>query len=284
MCEATISKLQFISGQQTLALQPRAHGTVSLVSKLGRAGSVIDQLYQAGSARCLFPRNSDATLNAVFLNTSGGITGGDKMVFGATAGAGSTLTVTSQACERAYRSQPQQVGRVRNTLQVHDRARLNWMPQETILFDGSALDRRLDITMHDGASLLMVEPVVFGRAAMGEVLRDSTFKDRIEIRRGSRPIYIDAIRMNGDLAAHLAQAHTANGAGAMASVVFVDQSAALKLDAVRTLLPDSAGVSLLADDILVLRLLAVDSFVLRKSLLPILQVLNNTEIPRCWMI
>ena len=206
------------------------------------------------------------------------------MAFAATAGAGSTLTVTTQACERAYRAQPGQVGRVRNTLQVHDRARLNWMPQETILFEGSALDRRLDITLHDNASILMVEPLVFGRAAMGEALHNCTLKDRIEIRRGSQPIYLDSLRMSGDLAVHLAQAHTANGAGAMASVVLVDPSAELQLETVRALLPETAGASLLANDILVLRLLAADSFKLRVSLLPVLRVLNSTEIPRCWMI
>ena len=282
--EASITKFESIASNPAIALQPRARGTVSLVCKQTSAGSVIKHLYQAGSARCLFPRKTDETLNAVFLNTSGGVTGGDEMAFSATAGADSTLTVTTQACERAYRAQPGQVGRVRNTLQVHDGARLNWMPQETILFEGSALDRRLDIALHDTASLLTVEPLVFGRAAMGEALHNCTLNDRIEIRRGTGPVYIDALRMGGDLAAHLAKAHTANGAGAMASVVLVDPSAEMHLDHVRALLPDTAGASLLARDILVIRLLATDSFTLRSALLPVLRALKNTEIPRCWMI
>jgi len=255
-----------------------------LVSKRVGARSVIDRLYQAGSARCLFPRSHGATLNAVFLNTSGGVTGGDKMTFTASAGTGSTLTLTTQACERAYRAQPGQVGKVRNALHVHAGARLNWLPQETILFEGSALDRRLHVTLQDSAKLLIVEPLVFGRAAMGEALLNCAFKDRIEITRGGRPIYVDAMRMKGDLAAHLGQANVANGAGAMASLVFVDPGAEAHLQAVRGLLPETAGASLLAEDILVLRMLAPDSFALRTSLLPVLRLLNDTEIPRCWMI
>lgn len=279
-----ITKFQTIAPSTAPAPQPRARGEVTLISKAVGARSVIDRLYQAGSARCLFPHNHGATLNAVFLNTSGGVTGGDKMSFAATAGTGSTLTLTTQACERAYRAQPGQVGRVRNTLHVQEHARINWMPQETILFEGSALDRRLNITLQESAKLLMVEPLVFGRAAMGEALHNCSFKDRIEIRRGGQPVYVDAVKMTGDLAAHLGQTHTAKGAGAMASVVFVDPAAQTHLQAVRDLLPETAGASLLGKDILALRLLAADSFMLRVSLLPVLRLLNNTEIPRCWMI
>ena len=279
-----ITKFQTIASKSAFAGQPRARGEVRLISKQVGARSVLDRLYQAGSARCLFPRGSGTTLNAVLLNTSGGVTGGDKMSFCATAGTGSTLTVTTQACERAYKAQPGQVGRVRNSLSVQGGARLNWLPQETILFEGSALDRRLSINMQADARLLMIEPLVFGRAAMGEALRNCAFRDRIEIRRGTHPVYIDAMQMKGDCSAHLSQAQIAGGAGAMASAVFIDPGAEAHLKGVRALLPDTAGASLLAKDILVLRVLAPDSFALRKSILPVLRLLNNNEIPRCWMI
>lgn len=255
-----------------------------LASKQVGERSVVDRLYQAGSARCLFPRGDGRRLNAVFLNTSGGVTGGDRMRFSAQAGRGSSLTVTTQACERAYKAQPGEIGRVRNALSIEDGARLNWMPQETILFEGSSLDRCLRIDMQGRARLLMVEPLVFGRAAMGETLHDCRFRDRIEITRNARPIYMDAMRFQGDVTAHLARANIAGGAGAMANVVLIDPTAQRHLDPVRSLLPDTAGASLLAEDILVARVLATDSFTLRKALLPVLSLLNDTEIPRCWMI
>ena len=279
-----ITKHQIITPQSTCAGQPRARGEIRLSSKQVGARSVLNRLYQSGSARCLFPRVNGTAFNAVFLNTAGGVTGGDKIDFFATAGAGSTMTLTTQACERVYKAQPDQIGHVRNTLHVKAGARLNWMPQETILFDASALDRRLHITLEGDARLLMVEPVVFGRAAMGETLTSCTFRDRIEITRDAKPIYIDAMRFKGNLAAHLAQKHTANGAGAMASVVLIDPTAEAHLKAVRARLPETAGASMLADDMLVLRVLAPDSFALRQVLLPVLSLLNDTEIPRCWMI
>ena len=279
-----ITKHDVITPQANYAGQPRARGEVRISSKEVGTQSVLDRLYQSGSARCLFPRSANATLNTVILNTSGGLTGGDKMRVTVTAGVNSTLTLTTQACERAYKAQPDQVAQVCNSLNVENGARLNWMPQETILFEGSALHRRLRVNMDGNARLLMVEPVVFGRAAMGEQLHNCQFRDRIKIMRDGRLDYIDSINLTGDVSAHLTLSNVAGGAGAMASVVLVDPLAETHLDDVRALLPDTAGASLLANDVLVLRLLAPDSFTLRKVLVPVLRLLNHTEIPRCWMI
>ena len=279
-----ITKHDVITPQANYAGQPRARGEVRLSSKEVGTQSVLDCLYQSGSARCLFPRSANVTLNTVILNTSGGLTGGDKMRVTVTAGVNSTLTLTTQACERAYKAQPDQVAQVCNSLNVENGARLNWMPQETILFEGSALHRRLRVNMDGNARLLMVEPVVFGRAAMGEQLHNCQFRDRIKIMRDGRLDYIDSINLTGDVSAHLTLSNVAGGAGAMASVILVDPLAETHLDDLRALLPDTAGASLLAKDVLVLRLLAPDSFTLRKVLVPVLRLLNDTEIPRCWMI
>ncbi len=250
---------------------------------LGRR-SVLDVFRQSGSFKCLFPRAESHTLDAVLLNTAGGVTGGDAFRFTGTAGEGTTLTMTTQACERAYKAQPGPYGQVVNHLTVAPGARMNWLPQETILFNGSALDRRLLVEMEPDATLLMVEPLVFGRAAMGETLTDIRLRDRIEIRRGGAPLFLDTMRFDGDLHAHLAKPHIADGAGAMALVVFACSSAEGQLDTVRQMLPDTAGATLIQDDLLVIRMLAENSFALRRALMPILRQLNNNTLPRCWMI
>ena len=220
----------------------------------------------------------------MLLNTAGGITGGDVMQCDLHAGRNSTLTATTQACERIYKAQPGQTGVIRNMLRVDPGARLNWLPQETILFDHCNLDRALSIDLAEGASLLMVEPMVFGRMTMQERLTHAKLRDRIDIRRSGQPLYLDRVCLEGDVSAHLDQAFIANGAHAMANVVFVHPSAEAKLDPLRALLPDAAGASLLGDDILVARILASDSFKLREGLLPVLRLLNSDQIPRCWMV
>lgn len=255
-----------------------------LGTKTAPTGSVLSDFRQSGSFKCLFPRSRGPALEAVLLNTAGGVTGGDQFTFSAHAAPATTLTLTTQACERAYKAQAGQVGRLRNRLKIASGARVNWLPQETILFNGSALDRHLRVDLAADAAFLMVEPLVFGRPAMGETLTDIRFRDRIEIRRDGTPLFLDAMALNGNAARHLARPNIANGAGAMALVVLVAANAEAHLAPLQDTLPDTAGVSLLHDDTLVLRLLAQDSFALRQTLLPVLHHLNGSPLPRCWMM
>jgi len=251
--------------------------------KATERGTKLATLRQAGSMKVLFPRQSDAALQAVLINTAGGVTGGDKMTVQATALPGTHLTMTTQAAERAYKAQPGEVGRVTNDLVVQDDARLDWLPQESILFEGSTLQRALRVELADTARFLMVEPLVFGRDAMGETLRDARFTDRIEIRRAGAPLYLDALRLRGDITAQMARGNVANGATAMASLVYIAPDAEALTGHIRPMLPDTGGVSLIGADMMVMRLLAADSFVLRQTLIPILNHLTNDTLPRPWM-
>lgn len=263
---------------------PRAHGSVNLAVKALDTGTALKTLRQAGSLKALFPRTRGPDLQAVLINTAGGVTGGDTFQTEVRAQTGTQLTITTQASERVYRAATGETAKISNHLTVGTGARLNWLPQETILFQGCAVHRSLRIEMADDASLLMVEPVVFGRKAMGEILTDATFTDRIKIYRNDQPAYIDALKWRGDIAAQLDRPHIAAGAGAMASLVFVAKDAGTSLTVLRDMIGETGGASLIDGDFLVLRLLAPDSYLLRKSLIPILNYLTNDTLPRCWMI
>ncbi|MBB97700.1 MAG: urease accessory protein [Rhodobacteraceae bacterium] len=264
--------------------QPRAQGQVRVTAKARDGAAVIDDLHQQGSLKALFPRSRGAALDAVLLNTGGGVTGGDRFDVAIGAGPDTHLTVTTQAAERAYKAQPQETGRLRNRLTVQAGARLDWLPQETILFDGAAVDRRLSADLAVDATLLLVEPLVFGRHAMGETLRSGRFTDRIDIRREGVPLFADRTALSGDIAAHLARPGVAAGAGAMASVVYAAADAERHLPALRACLPATGGASLIRDGLLFARLLAPDSFTLRKHLLPLIDLLSTTPLPRTWTI
>ena len=266
-----------------LPLQPRARGAVRLSAKAGTGGSRIDGLRQQGSLKCLFPRRDGPTLDAVLVNTAGGLTGGDAFSIAARAGAGSALTLTTQAAERAYAAQSGETARIVTRLDVASGARMTWLPQETILFEGCALKRRLTVTLAPDATALVVEPLVFGRRAMGEELRAARLDDRIEIRRDGKPLYLDAMRLSGDIAAQLDRPHVAAGARALVSLVHVGPDAEARLAPLRAMLPRSGGVSLIGDDVLALRLLAPDSHALRQVLIPALTLLTGKPLPRCWM-
>ncbi|MBD3663927.1 urease accessory protein UreD [Sulfitobacter sp. TSTF-M16] len=241
-------------------------------------------LRQSGSLKLVFPKRHTQDVEAVLVNTAGGITGGDRFSLDVDIRTGAALTITTQAAERVYRAQPGEVGHVTTRVSVADGASLNWLPQELILFDRCALRRRLEIELAATARLLMVEPVVFGRATMPEILRDVMFQDRIRITRGGRPLYIDGMDLQGDAATHLARPAIADGAGAMASIVVVRPDAERQLKPVRAMLPQTAGATTLADDILVIRQLAPDSFALRRNMIPILELLSNGTLPTSWRL
>lgn len=264
--------------------QPRAEGVAHVSSKLRDGRTVLDRLHQQGSLKLLFPRGHGSAMHAVALNTGGGITGGDKFQLSANAGKGCHLVLTTQAAERAYRAQPGEVGHVSTSLNVATGARLDWLPQETLLFDGAALNRRLKIELAPDAIALMVEPVVFGRAAMGEIVYDLSFLDRVDIFRDGKGEFADRTRLVGDAQAQLAGRGTGGECGAMASVVYAASDAENFLERARALMPVTGGVSLIRDGILFARLLAPDSFILRQSLLPLIDLLSTSPLPRTWMI
>lgn len=218
------------------------------------------------------------------VNTAGGVTGGDRYDLDISVTENASLTLSTQAAERAYRAQPGEVGRIRTNLKVRNGARLDWLPQELILFDHCNLARHLNVELEPNARFLMVEPVAFGRIAMQEKLHNASFRDRINIRRGGRPLYVDGMDLSGNVDAQLTLPAIADGAGAMASVVLVDPRAAGLLNAVRTLLPHSAGASLLDEDLLVIRQLAPDSFELRRTLVPLLELLTQNNLPKSWRL
>ena len=269
---------------EMIAQPPRARGELHLVLRETPRGTELETLRQAGSLRALFPRGAARSRQVVLTNTSGGVTGGDAFRTRIEAQAGARVTVTTQAAERAYRAQPGQTGRIETRLAVASGARLDWLPQETILFEGSALLRRLTVDLAEDASALIVETLIFGRAAMGETVHSASLDDRIELRRNGRPIWLDRIRLKGDLAAQLARPAVANGGRAVATLVFADPAAEVRLDALRALLPETSGASLVRPGLLAARLVAADGFALRQSLVPALNLLHDDTIPRPWML
>ncbi len=261
--------------------QPRARGKARVSVKPFNGRTVLGDLHQAGSLKVVFPRTQGPDLQAVTVNTAGGITGGDQFEASFEARAETTLTVTTQAAERAYAATTE-AGQLSTKLQVAAGGAINWLPQETILFEASKFNRQMHVNLDGDARLLFVEPLVFGRPAHGEALRDVQFRDTVQLNRDGAPLFHDGMAMNGDLNAQLAR--TAHGAGALASVIYVAPDAEAHLPQVRTFLPQHGGASLLQPDVLHIRLLAQDSFVLRQSLIPILTLLNIGPLPRAWMI
>lgn len=232
----------------------------------------------------LFPRGADTAMTAVLLNTAGGVTGGDRFDTRARLREGCHLCLTTQAAERAYRAQAGETGAVSTHITAEPGARLDWLPQETLLFDGAALNRRLDIDLSENSQALIVEPLVLGRAEMGEQVKTLRFRDRVTLHRDGKVVFADRLRLDDQALKHLSSPALAQGNIAIASVLLAAPDADRHLTAARALMPEHGGVSLIRDRLLFARILAADSFALRKTLIPLLRLLGANPLPRTWMI
>ncbi len=225
---------------------------------------------------------------AVFLNSAGGVTGGDHLSFEAHFGAGTRATVTTQAAERIYR-RVDGVGRIDNRLVVETGATAHWLPQETIVFDGAGLRRCLDVDLAGDARLVAVESLVLGRTAMGEEVNAVDLADHWRIRRDGRLIYADALRLHGDSRAILAGGATGRGARAFATILVAAAEAVSQLDRARDLIGSLAADGIEAgasafDGLLSIRCLAIDGRRLRAIVEPLIETLTDRPLPRAWSI
>lgn len=262
----------------------RARGEVLLTVRQAAGRSRLLDFRQQGSLKALFPRPAGEALEAVLLNTAGGLTGGDRMRCEARAQAGARLVLSTQAAERGYRAIGEATARVETRLAVEDGARIDWLPQETILFDGARLERRLSVEVAGRGSALLVEPLLFGRLARGEEVRSGLFADRWEVRRDGRLVFADRFRIVGDMAGTLDAMPVAGGARAMASLLLVAPGAEAQLAPLRAMLPPTAGASLLEEGVLLARCLATDGFALRQALGPIITALSGRALPKVWRL
>ncbi len=263
----------------------RARGEVVL--SLRRRGEItaLTDLRQEGCLKVRFPRAED--FQAVLLNSSGGVAGGDHLDITVTLEARAAASVTTQAAERFYRARPDDTpASVHSRINLAAGTDLHWLPQEAILFDRCVVDRRLDVTMAEDATFVGVEALVFGRAAMGEIVARASIADTITVRRAGRLILHDATRLAGDVAAMLARPAIAKGAAAVATIVLASPLAASRLDALRAALataPVEAGASAW-DGMVVARLLARDGARLRTGIVVALAALRQGRtLPRVWM-
>ena len=266
----------------------RARGRAEVSFRLCDGVSRLERLYQEGQAKIRLPRALPGEAPcAVLINTGGGIAGGDRIGWGVGIGDGARAIVASQAAERVYRSSTTDgslSGEVETRISVGAGARLDWLPQETILFDRAALSRRLEIDLGTDASGVFVEQIVFGRTAMGETVDDCRLVDRWRIRRGGRLVFADTFRVEGAARTILAGRATGGGARGFATIVVAGGDVEARLEGVRAVLAEGtaeAGASVL-DGLLVVRLAHVDADVLRAEVIRLAVHIREAEMLRVW--
>jgi urease accessory protein len=252
-------------------LEQRSVGEV----KLRFESQGVTDIRESGALKVRIPRGSN---QAILINTGGGIAGGDAFSFEIGAGGNAPLTVTSQAAERVYRTLGPAAS-ITATIRAEAGARLHWLPQETILYDGAAIRRDYTVHLGAGAQFLAVEPIVFGRREMGETVQTLRFSDNWRIWRDESLVHADALDIGPEMSASIASLAEAR---AMGTVIFIAEDAERRLDAVREALGPLSGASAWNGK-LIARILAEDGFFLRKQIISALHALAGGDaLPKIW--
>ena len=227
---------------------------------------------------CLKLRLPHGGQEAILINTSGGLAGGDQIATRISVAPAAYFAVTSQAAERAYQTLgPPAI--VENRFEIGDGASFCWLPQETILFNGASLTRKMDVHLAKGASFLAVESIVLGRTAMDENLTQIEFSDQWNIWQNEKLIHAERMKLSGAPPQSLA---TLNGAKAFATVLLVSDQAEQKLSFLQKVLRGQQSVSCWNGK-LIARLVAEDGFQLRNTLKLVLSAcLDGRALPRNW--
>jgi urease accessory protein len=241
------------------------------------------QLHESGSLRVRFPSPEAQGLSAVFVNTAGGIAGGDRFDVDISTGEGSRLTVTTAAAEKIYRAQGP-AAQLNIALKVAAGSHLAWLPQETILFDRARVSRKIDIDLAESASLLLCEIVVFGRTAMGEKMLTGSFVDRWRLRRGGRLVFAETVRLDGDIGEKLGRAAVAKGGVAVGTALIVpgDEALVARIGEVSESLSGEVGISAW-NGFAMARFCAQDAAKLRADMIVVLGGIGGPALPRLWL-
>jgi len=276
-------RIDITSAASAIFAANRARGSVSFDVHRVEGLTRRRHLHESGSLRVRFPLPEADELSAVFVNTAGGVAGGDHFDIEISTGEASRLAVTTAAAEKVYRAAGP-AARLDITLRLAAGSHLAWLPQETILFDRARLARRIDIDLAESASLLLCEIVVFGRAAMGERMQSGEFVDRWRIRRGGRLVFAETVRLDGDIGAKLARPAIAKGGAAVGTALIVpgDEALVERIGEMTKSFGGEVGISAW-NGFAMARFCAQDAARLRADMMAVLGRATGSALPRLWL-
>jgi urease accessory protein len=263
----------------------RALGQVTLGVECLAGRTRAMRIAESGSMRVRLPRVAGPALEAVLVNTAGGIACGDRFNVSIEAGAAAHVILATPTAEKIYKSDGP-LAEVAVSLRLDKQATLEWLPQETILFNRARLARSLQAEMHSDACLSMFEAVVFGRQAHDERMTEGMFQDRWRIRRAGRLVFADTFRLSGPIADFLARPSVAGGARAIATFLHVAPDAEARLQQARDCLVPVPGCDAAAsawNGMLAVRFCAGTIEALRASACRFLLAFRAAPLPRVWL-
>jgi urease accessory protein len=268
----------------------RADGCGRLVLSGSEKGTRIEDFFERSPTRIMFPRTGSRPVEeAVIINTGGGVAGGDRLECSVAALPGASIAVTSQAAEKVYRALDDPA-RVATRLTARESARLAWLPQETIVFNGARIHRTTEIELFSGAELLALEWLVLGRAAHGEVVVSGSVLDGWRVKKDGRLIWADSFRISDEVFVHRNRKALLSHYSSIATLVYFGPDLDRKVEFLRQILSSlecDCAVTLVSG-LVVVRFAAKQSSDLKLALRSSLQQFGPElgsgpfQVPKMW--
>jgi urease accessory protein len=268
----------------------RSDGAGRVVVSGSENGNRIVDVFQRSPIRIMFPRDGGAAAEeAVFINTAGGVAGGDKLESGVTALANASIAATSQAAEKVYRALNEPAC-IATRLRVSENARLAWLPQETIVFNQARLRRKTEIDLCSRAEFLALEWLVLGRAAHGEEVIGGHISDGWLVKKDGRLIWADTFRVTDEVFPYLHRKALLSDCSAFATLIYFGPDLETRLEVLRNIASSTAChcAPTSVSGLIIVRFAASDSFDLRFVLRSFLQQFSEERgpgpfrVPKMW--
>jgi len=272
------------------AVLQRTFGAVELVFVHAADATTATRVFQQGALRARFPNGAAGQPpEAVLLNLAGGLTGGDRLDIAVRVHERAAAVITSQSCERIYRSTGNDAV-VAGSIRLAQGARLEWLPQPVILYDGGRLKRETHVELSADSHLLALESVIFGRTARGEVVRTGALLDGWFVHRDGELIQAECLDLSGEIGATLARHAVLHGNRAMATLRYIAPDAEERLAGMRDALtsPDVVRGTITAasawNGMMVARFVALDGYALNREIARVLGAFRGKPLPRVWSL
>jgi urease accessory protein len=268
----------------------RAEGAARMVFSGAANGPEISDVYQKFPMAVAFPNVGDRRCKeAVLINASGGVAGGDEIRIEVVAQGNASVAVTTQAAEKVYRALDRPA-RILTRLRAEGAARLAWLPQETIVFNQARIARQTEIDVSSGTELIALEWLVLGRIASGEEVLGGHILDGWRIRVDGRLVWADGFLASDQVFPRLRRTALLSNWKAIATMIYFGPRAETRLERLREIgasLECTCGVTIVGA-IVVIRVAAIASADLRRGLRRFLDQLNHElgcgpfGVPKMW--
>lgn len=276
---------------QTQEILPTWHGSLNLVFDQRHDKTVLIQEQVQAPLKVLRPFYPEGSVcHSVILHTAGGLVGGDRNDFAFHLKPNAQALITTASASKVYRSNGLQASQ-NIQIQVEPNACLEFLPQETIIFNGAIYRQDLRVELAPGASWLCWEITRFGRSARGERFLQGEWRSHTEVWQQGIPLWIDRQWLPGT-AEIINSPHGLAGQPVVASLAWIGQAVSPEIvQQARSLFPQpsSSGVTRLTSGLLC-RYRGSSTTEAKSWFMDVWQLLRlsflarNRCIPRVWQI